>query len=79
MSDRQTQQQRILSLLSSGEWVSLPRILDLRIAKYGSRITELRREWEIELRDEWVGGQRRTAYRILGRKALTRTPHTDTL
>jgi len=65
MSDRQTQQQR---LLSSGEWVSLPRILDLRIAKYGSRITELRREWDIELRDEWVGGQRRTAYRLAGRK-----------
>ena len=75
MSDRQTQRARLLALLQShgycGQdgWVPLPWILKLGIACHTRRIHELRKEWEIELRDEWVGGQRRTAYRLLSRKA----------
>ncbi len=43
-----TQRERLLRLLEehSGCWVDLPRILDLRIAQYGARIRELRRELE---------------------------------
>ena len=43
-----TQRERLLWLLEehSGCWVDLPRILDLRIAQYGARIRELRRELE---------------------------------
>jgi hypothetical protein len=51
----------------SGEgWVSLPAILSLYIANYRMRITELRRAGHnIELRDEWIDGQRHTAYRLV--------------
>jgi len=78
MSDRQTQRARLLALLQSHGfsyspkprygWVALPEIMALGIASHTRRIHELRKEWDIELRDEWVGGQRRTAYRLLGRK-----------
>jgi hypothetical protein len=44
-----TQQQRIIELLSPGHWVRLPRILDLRIANYRARISELRQlGWTID-------------------------------
>lgn len=45
MSTRQTQRDRILSLLRSraGQWVPLPAILDLHIGQYGARILEARR------------------------------------
>lgn len=52
---RQTQRDRILSLLRSreGRWVPLPEILDLRIGQYGTRIKELRGiGFEIENRIE---------------------------
>lgn len=67
---RETQQSRLLALLQAhkGEWVPLPVILRLFIANYRARMSELRRTWSIELRDEYVEGQRRTAYRILGKK-----------
>ncbi len=43
-----TQRERLLRLLEehAGHWVELPRILELRIAAYGARIWELRRELE---------------------------------
>ena len=52
---RDTQCQRILTLLlgRKGYQVTLPEILDLRIANYRARISELRdRGWDIQLRRE---------------------------
>jgi len=74
MSDHATQAQRIFDLLQrhEGRWVPLPQILQLFIANYRARITELRRAGHcIELRDEHVGGQRRTAYRLVTPLAVT--------
>jgi len=85
MSDRQTQRARLLALLQSHGfsyspkprygWVALPEIMALGIASHTRRIHELRKEWEIELRDEWVGGQRRTAYRLVGKKEACNSAH----
>jgi hypothetical protein len=66
--DKQSQANRILNLLkrNSPRWVSLPRILNLRIARYGARIWEMRRSGvRIEAKDEYVNGQRHTAYRYV--------------
>ena len=43
-----TQREKLLRLLEqqAGGWVDLPSILELRIAAYGARIWELRRELE---------------------------------
>ena len=63
----EAQEQRILNLLLNhkGEWVELFSILSLNIACHTRRIHELRkRGYQIEMRDSWVGRQRRTAYRI---------------
>jgi hypothetical protein len=65
--------QRILELLTRYSehtlcqgWVPLPDILSLFIANYRARISELRRAgYPIELREEWVDGQRHTAYRLV--------------
>lgn len=65
---RQTQQERLLSLLRSKEWVSLPKILDLRIAKYSSRITELRHAGYIILnrKEESPAGEIHSWYHLAG-------------
>ena len=58
---------RILTVLQTypGIWVPLPVILNLFIANYRARISELRRAgYPIELRNEWVNGKRHTAYRL---------------
>jgi Helix-turn-helix domain len=80
MSDkRASQADRILKLLqyySCGQeasplrqnysWVSLTLIMQLGIASHTRRIHELRKAGHvIELRDKWVNGQRRTAYRLV--------------
>ena len=66
MSDRKTQQDRILALLQSSEWVYLPDILDLRIANYRARISELRRQcYVISCETEWVGRTRHSKYRLV--------------
>ena len=70
MTPRQTQCARILTLLQhhAGEWVPLPRILDLRIACHSKRLSDLRREgWIIELNDVRFGKERHTMYRLLGK------------
>ena len=60
---RNTQSERILALLKSKEWVGLPEILDLRIANYRARISELRNEgYDIQCWKERVNGQTRTRY-----------------
>lgn len=57
---------RILNLLSTGEWVPLPRILELRISQYGSRVLELRRKgFQIENRTETVDGVRHSWFRLV--------------
>ena len=75
--NHQKQADRILALLQSTfyaynpdrfDWVPLPDILALGIASHTRRIFELRKEWIIELRDERVDGQRRTSYRLCGRR-----------
>jgi hypothetical protein len=71
LSDHATQRERLLALLELAEqsWVPLPRILSLQIACYTRRIHELRKEgWQIEIAEERQGRQRRTKYRLTGRK-----------
>jgi hypothetical protein len=60
------QQQRILALLRSKEWISLPEILDLRIASYTRRLSDLRElGFRIECETKWVNGVRHSKYRLL--------------
>jgi len=63
-----TQRDRVLDLLreANGEWVSLTRILELRIAQFGARILELRRAgYNIENRTEEVAGETHSWYRLV--------------
>lgn len=63
---RNTQSERILALLKSKEWTTLPEILDLRVANYRARISELRRAgYNIECELTVVNGEHRTRYRIV--------------
>ena len=72
---RRTQADRILSLLKSSEWVDLPTILDLRVANYRARISELRKKgFRIECVITYVKYQdgtsaHRTRYKLLGEPA----------
>jgi len=67
---RRTQADRILSLLKSSEWVDLPTILDLRVANYRARISELRAAgYEIQCTKQRVNGQLRTKYHLSGEPA----------
>lgn len=60
------QQRRVLTLLQSKEWVTLPEILDLRIASYTRRISELRELGHpIECETEWIGGIRHSKYHLV--------------
>jgi hypothetical protein len=63
--DKSDQQQHIYELLLSKEWVTLPEIMDLRIANYRARISELREQgYHIECETEWVNGVRHSKYRL---------------
>ena len=65
-----TQCNRVLAKLReyAPNFCPLPDLMDLRIAALSKRISELRRDgWIIELRDEWTGRERHTAYRLHGR------------
>jgi hypothetical protein len=60
-----TQRARLLGFLRDGEWHSLPEILDLKIAKYGTRIKELRElNFQIENRTETIDGERHSWFRL---------------
>jgi hypothetical protein len=62
---RKTQADRLLRLLESKEWVTLPEILDLRIACHTRRISELREQGhDIECEKTWVNGVQHTRYRL---------------
>lgn len=67
--NRKTQNQRILTLLETynGEWVSLVRILDLRIANYRARISELRKQGYNILceKQRTETGELHTKYRLI--------------
>lgn len=63
-----TQRERIRQLFLSrpGEWIPLPEILDMKIAQYGARCLELRREgMNIQNRWEMVNGQKHSWFRYL--------------
>lgn len=73
MKSHETQANRLLRLLENklnmepnDGWIDLPWIMRLGIACHTRRIHELRKAGHvIELRDEYVDGQRRTAYRLV--------------
>ena len=65
-----SQREKLLRLLQEGGWVDLPRILELGIAQYNTRIWELRRELEpkgyrIESRVVHSNGRVRSWFRLL--------------
>lgn len=75
---KKTQHDRILECLrnpfNQGEdgWVKLPRILDLHISQYGTRIKELRdgetrnkKKYIIENNGAWVNGERHSWFRLV--------------
>ena len=64
---RKSQADRVLNLLRSKEWVRLPEILDLRVANYTARLSDLRKQgYTIECVKENVRGELHTRYRLLG-------------
>jgi len=66
---RQSQAQRVLDVLKKNDWVSAWTLSHFALS-YTRRIHELRRAgYRIEMRDEHVNGQRRTAYRLLPEKS----------
>ena len=76
--ERKKQADRILHLLQnpydSDGWVTLWEIMELHIASHTKRISELRDQGHvIEKKEEKVGRQRRTKYRLLG--SLQDQPH----
>lgn len=75
--NRATQAERILTLLRSHEWVSLSDILDLRVAKYSSRITELRHRGYVILnrKEEAADGTVHSWYRLAGEPELPTCTH----
>ena len=60
---------RILAVLkaSEGQWVPLPRLLELQVSQYGARVHELRkRGWQIENKSEYqTDGSRHTWFRLM--------------
>lgn len=76
MSDHTTQRTQILALLrevaeaqkffKNGGWVPLPTILNLRIANYRARISELRQQgYDVRCETEYVGKVRHSRYRLV--------------
>ena len=64
--NKESQALRILALLRSREWVTLPEIMDLRIASHTRRIHELRKAGHnIEMEIERVGTARHSKYRLV--------------
>lgn len=72
MSDRATQADRILGLLRSKPIVSLTEILDLRIASYTRRISELREQgYDIEcIKERQSNGDLHTKYKLKEQPSL---------
>jgi len=72
MTERVVQCERILRLLRSyeGRWVPLPELLALGCASHTRRIFELRKTHNIEMKEEWVGQSRHTAYRLVEQKEM---------
>jgi hypothetical protein len=65
---RKTQGERLIDLLKTKEWVSLPAILDLRIAKYTSVISDLRKHGYVILNrnEEGADGIVHSWYHLAG-------------
>ena len=69
MSERETQADKILAVLSSGEWVSPLALVNISLS-FTRRIFELRQRGQeegftIEMREKYVGHKRRTEYRLV--------------
>ena len=67
-NNRKSQEDRILNILEvyAPEWVPLNRILDLRIASYTRRISELRKRGHaVECQTERVGNETHSKYRLV--------------
>jgi hypothetical protein len=68
MPQRPNQRQKLLKLLreNSGQWVGLPRILDLRISQYSARVHELRKMgYRIENKTKHCNGQVWSWFRLV--------------
>lgn len=65
---RFSQNERILVLLRTREWVGLPEILDLRIANYRARVSDLRERGYVILnrKEEAADGTVHSWYRLAG-------------
>ena len=71
MSHRETQCMRLLALLQSKPVVTLPEIMELRLASHSRRISDLRKlGYDIICHDEYVDGQRHTKYELRGQRQL---------
>ena len=69
MSERETQADKILAVLSSGEWVSPLALVPISLS-FTRRIFELRQRGQaegftIEMREKYQGRTRRTEYRLV--------------
>jgi len=64
MSDRQTQQQRILARLLRGPASGMDFVLDCGVLNYGARIRELRKTHQITSSEQREGGKRVVTYRL---------------
>ena len=68
MPQRANQCERLLKLLreNCGEWVGLPKILDLRISQYSARVHELRKlGYRIENKTQHHNGQVWSWFRLI--------------
>lgn len=64
--NKRAQQGRILALLQSKDVVTLPEIMDLRIACHTKRLSELRKMgYDIRCETEWIGGIRHSKYHLV--------------
>ena len=82
MKGRGTQRDRLIQLLreNSGQWVGLPRILDLRISQYSARVHELRKlGYRIENKTQHHNGQVWSWFRLIepGQAQLFEPPQSE--
>ena len=82
MPERINQRQKLLQLLreNCGEWVGLPKILDLRISQYSARVHELRKlGYRIENKTQHHNGQVWSWFRLIepGQAQLFEPPQSE--
>ena len=71
VTHRETQCERLLALLQSKPVVTLPEIMELRIASHTRRLSDIRKMgYDIICHDEYLDGQRHTKYELRGQRQL---------